>query len=98
MRILSLLQSVLVIALAVVVGCSEPKAAGVPQQYRPQGMVAAFDQHDWQTVLQKVVTPDGYVHWDLFQKNSAGVRDALYRYVALIGTVSPDNRPDLFQT
>jgi hypothetical protein len=49
-------------------------------------------------VLQKVVTPDGWVQWDALKNNDGGVRDSLFRYVGLVGVVSPDSRPDLFPT
>jgi hypothetical protein len=79
-------------------GCAgKPPMLQPPLQYAPQGMVAAFTSEDWQAVLNSVVTTGGFVRYDILVKN-ATINDALMRYVCLIGTVSPDNRPDLFQT
>ena len=72
---------------------------GVGKAFRPTGDVHRFDNADWQFVLDTVVVDDGYaVRWDELKANAGGSRDALYRYVGLIGAVSPDNRPDLFPT
>jgi len=80
------------------IGCADkPQVLQPPLQYQREGAVAAFTSGDWQIVLGKVVTSGGYVRWDLLQKDPA-IRDALMRYVTLIATVSPSNRPDLFQT
>jgi hypothetical protein len=69
---------------------------GVSQQYKPQGEVEKFDNKDWSTVLSKVVTADGFVKHDMIKNNDDNVRDALFRYVGLIGEVSPENKPSLF--
>jgi hypothetical protein len=79
-------------ALLALAGCG----GGVSSQYQPQGQVDRFDNADWQKVLRAAVTTDGYVKYDVLTDNRDGVRDALYRYVGLIGAVSPDNRPELF--
>jgi hypothetical protein len=89
--------------MLIIGGCAGLGCAGNPPvnqpsaQYEREGMVTAFTSEDWQLVLTKVVTPGGYVRWDVLQKDSA-TRDALMRYVRLIGRVAPGNRPDLFQT
>jgi hypothetical protein len=70
----------------------------VPQQFRPTGPISSFSNTDWAAVLSKVVTDDGFVHHERIADNTDGVRDALYRYVGLIGEVSPLNRPELFVT
>lgn len=85
------------LASSAVIGCSKPAMLQPPLQYAPQGMVAAFTSDDWQTVLNTVVTTGGYVRYDILIKD-ATANDALMRYICLIGNVSPDNRPDLFQT
>ena len=60
-------------------------------------MVASFSDVNWQTVLSRVVTPDGYVRWERFDDPKSAARSSLLRYVALLAVVSPDNRPDLFE-
>jgi hypothetical protein len=81
-----------------VCGCAgKPPVLQPPAGYRPVGMVPAFTSEDWQLVLNKVVTPGGYVRWEMFQ-NDPDLHEAMNRYVSLIGNVSPENRPDLFQT
>ena len=59
-------------------------------------MVAAFGDSDWQTVLTRVVTPEGYIRWDRFDDAKSAARSSLEKYLALLAIVSPDNRPDLF--
>jgi hypothetical protein len=70
----------------------------VAKEYRPEGRVEAFSNADWRKVLRNVCTDDGYVRYDVLTFNEDATRDALFRYVGLINTVSPDNRPDLFPT
>jgi hypothetical protein len=72
-------------------GCQE----NVSKEFRPKE-VKTFDYKDWQTVLEKVCTSDGFVKYDGLRKNTDGVRDALFRFVGLIGEASPVNRPELF--
>jgi hypothetical protein len=86
------------LALSLCAGCASKPQALLPQpQYERHGWVSAFTSEDWQIVLSKVVSSGGYVHWEILQ-GSPDTRDALSRYVSLIGRVSPGNRPDLFQT
>jgi hypothetical protein len=83
---------------ACLTGCaSKPAAIEPPLQYQRVGWVSLFTQDDWQSVLTKTVTPGGYVRWERLS-NTPELRAALYRYVSLINSISPDNRPDLFQT
>jgi hypothetical protein len=90
--------TIALIACLLVCGCaSKPPVLQPPPQYQPEGMVPAFVSGDWQLVLHKVVTPGGYVNWDVLQKDRE-LHEALNRYISLIGNVSPENRPDLFQT
>ena len=58
----------------------------------------AFSTADWQGVLERAVTSDGYVKFEVLQKNAGGTRDALSRFVDQIARVSPDNYPELFTT
>jgi hypothetical protein len=57
-----------------------------------------FSDADWAKVLSTVVTPDGYVKWDLMQRDQDGVRESLLNYVGLIQAVSPVNHPAMFAT
>jgi hypothetical protein len=94
----NLFLSAAISLLCALTGCAgKPVMLQPPVQYAPQGMVAAFTSEDWQTVLNSAVTTGGYVRYEILLKN-AMINDALMRYVSLIGDVSPDNRPDLFQT
>lgn len=91
------LLSTLILLSCTALGCaSKPPILQPPLQYERQGFVTAFTSEDWQIVLDKAVTPGGYVRWNVLQQDPK-VCDALMRYVSLIGRVSPDNRPDLFQ-
>ena len=79
------------------VGCGG--GGGVSKEFKPQAQeVQKFDNKDWAMVLKTVVTPDGFVKHDMIKNNQGGVRDALFRYVGLIGEVSPENKPELFAT
>lgn len=70
-----------------------------PSRYAPKGPITQFSNDDWASVLRRVVADDGYsVRYDLLSGNIDGTRDALYRYVALVAEVSPENRPELFAT
>jgi hypothetical protein len=60
-------------------------------------MVATTNDTDWQTVLSRVVTPDGYIRWSQFNDPKSAARPALERYLALLAIISPDNRPDLYE-
>lgn len=90
------MRSCLLITMAVIAGCSTTKS--VDSRFQPAQPVEQlrYDAADWQKVLGAAVTADGYVRYEALTGNEAGVRDALYRYVGLIGAVSPDNRADLF--
>jgi hypothetical protein len=83
------------LALLAVVGCQPASSENAP--IAPTGVGRTFSDADWAAVLSAVVTPDGYVTWDLVQSD-AGVRRSLLRYVGLIGAVSPANHPELFAT
>ncbi|CAN5607215.1 hypothetical protein BH09PLA1_BH09PLA1_15770 [soil metagenome] len=74
-------------------GCG---GGGVSSQFKPTERVARFGNERWAGVLSQVATPAGYVRWEAIQSNDNGVRDDLFRYVGLLGEVSPDNRPELF--
>ncbi|MGD0389561.1 MAG: DUF547 domain-containing protein [Tepidisphaeraceae bacterium] len=83
------------LTLLAAVGCQPASSANAPTA--PKGVGRTFNDADWAAVLSAVVTPDGYVTWDLVQSD-AGVRRSLLRYVGLIGAVSPANHPELFAT
>jgi hypothetical protein len=74
-------------------GCHHP----VPKQFEPTA-VKEFHYADWQRVLDKAVTSDGYVKYDVLRHNAGGARTALERFVEQVGQTSPENRPDLFTT
>jgi hypothetical protein len=79
-------------------GCaSKPPVVQPPTQFQRQGWISNFTNDDWRAVLTKIVTPGGYVRWDVLQRDGS-LRDELSRYISLIGQISPVNRPDLFQT
>lgn len=86
----------LLFALAVIAGCAPTRT--VDSRYQPTQPVEQlrYDAADWQKVLGSAVTAEGYVRYEALTGNQDGVRDALYRYVGLIGRVSPDNRVELF--
>src|SRR3954471_22573919 len=89
------ISTLLFIGLATLVGCGG--GGGVSKEFKPQAQnVQKFDNKDWAMVLKTVVTPDGFVKHDMIKNNQGGVRDALFRYVGLIGEVSPENKPELF--
>jgi hypothetical protein len=81
--------------LLAVVGCRPARPTNAP--IAPAGVGRTFSDADWGAVLSAVVTPDGYVAWDIV-RNNAGVRRSLLRYVGLIRAVSPANHPELFAT
>jgi hypothetical protein len=68
----------------------------VSPEYAPKSPLTHWSNADWQVVLAEVVTPDGLVRYDALTSNTHGARDALFRYVASVNRVSPENRPDLF--
>jgi hypothetical protein len=81
-----------------VFGCaSKPPVVQPPVRFQRQGWISNITNDDWQTVLTKIVTPGGYVRWETLQ-NDPSLRDSLSRYISLISQISPENRPDLFQT
>jgi len=81
--------------LLAVVGCQPASSANAPVS--PTAVPRTFSDADWARVLSAVVTPDGYVTWDLV-RSDAGVRQSLLKYIGLIGAVSPANHPELFAT
>ncbi len=82
--------------LILVTGCSGGGPEIVPS--RPAVIPSAFSDADWAKVLSAVVTPDGYVKWDLIQNDQDGVRETLLNYVGLVQAVSPVNHPEMFAT
>lgn len=90
-----LLLAIAGLAACGLVGC-ERNGREVPPSYAPKVPLARWDNSDWREVLEAVVTADGYVKYDVLAGNAGGVRDALYRYVAQVNGVSPENRPELF--
>jgi hypothetical protein len=82
------------LACLALVGCG----GGVSKEFAPQEPVTQWSNADWQTVLENAATADGFVKYDVLTNNTASTKDALYRYVALVGTVSPEKRPELFPT
>jgi hypothetical protein len=81
--------------MAMVCACS---GGGALEPVRPAVIPATFSDADWGKVLSTVVTPDGYVKWDLVQNDTDGVRETLLRYVGLVEAVSPVNHPEMFAT
>ncbi len=77
------------------VACSSI-ASNLPQP--PSVIPQTFSDADWAKVLSAVVTPDGYVKWNLIQSDQDGVRESLLNYVGLIQAVSPVNHPAMFST
>jgi Protein of unknown function, DUF547 len=74
--------------------CSGGGVANVP--VRPIVIPREFSDADWAKVLSAVVTPDGYVKWNLIQNDEDGVRGTLLNYVGLVEAVSPVNHPEMF--
>lgn len=68
----------------------------VKPKFQPKGDVNRFSDELWRDVLSAVATPDGYVRYAVLTQNRDGIRDKLFRYVGLLGAVSPENRPELF--
>jgi hypothetical protein len=68
------------------------------QSHHPDGTTEpkSFSTTDWQTVLERVVTSDGYVKYEVLKNNAGGARDALTRFVDQIARVSPESHPGLF--
>lgn len=81
------------IGIAALVGCASEDPLKPPKPDQP---LIAFSYDDYGAVLAKVVTPDGYVRWNLLQTNDGEIRDRLVKFVGLIAAASPQNRPDLF--
>lgn len=62
-----------------------------------EGMIAgltAFDYSEWSNVLKTYVNAEGRVDYKALKANRAG----LDRFVALVGAVGPESRPDLFES
>ena len=98
-KVLILIAMIAITGVGAFIICSGCHGGGpVATQYRPAETVTAFKNDDWAKVLSAVVTDDGFVHHEKIAANEGGVKDALYRYVGLIGEVSPENRPELFPT
>jgi hypothetical protein len=70
----------------------------VSEEYAPKTTISRWDDSEWQKVLDTVATDDGMVRYDALQNNTNGAKDSLFRYVGQINQVSPENRPDLFNT
>ena len=62
----------------------------------PAQIPGTFSNDNWAKVLSAIVTPDGYVKWDVVQSDADGVRGPLMAYIGLINAVSPANHPELF--
>jgi hypothetical protein len=76
------------------VGCHNNAVA---PQFKPAAPIPIWDNSDWQLVLDKAVTADGYVKYDVLDNpNDTRVYDALQRYCGKIAIVSPQTRPELF--
>jgi len=75
-------------------GCKSESAPIMPTPLT--AIPRTFSDVDWAKVLSAVVTPDGYVQWNIVQSDEAGVRAPLLAYIGLINAVSPVNHPDLF--
>lgn len=99
MRTLLIARALLSLLVALVgTGLLNGCGGAVGKEYRPQQKVEKFSTADWQRVLDKVCTDDGYVRYDVLKYNEDATKDALFRFVGLINTVSPENRADLFPT
>jgi hypothetical protein len=81
--------------LFVLSGCQTESSQIAP--IPPAQIPRAFSDADWAKVLSAVVTPDGYVKWNIVLSDQ-GIRDSVRTYVGLINAVSPENHPDLFAT
>jgi len=87
-----LLPIVLCSLLVLATACTNAKLKPIV----PKTRVTTDGEQSWALVLARVVTPDGYVRWDVLQKNEDGLTDTLRQYVGTLEVVSPDNRPDIF--
>lgn len=76
-------------------GCHSENAQTGP--IPPAEIPRTFSNADWADALTAMVTPDGYVKWNVVQTEST-VRDSVMRYIGLINAVSPANHPELFTT
>lgn len=82
-------------AALIVCLCACQSSNSVLQPKPPTTPLLSFSNDDYAKVLGKVVTPDGYVRWDVLQSDQ-DTRDALSRYLGLLSVASPQNEPSLF--
>jgi hypothetical protein len=59
---------------------------------------ARWDNTDWQKVLDSVLTDDGKIRFQALTISGSDPRNALFRYITQIRSISPQNRPELFPT
>jgi hypothetical protein len=85
------------LALALIInGCQSGSSTFSP--ITPTEIPHSFSSADWATVLTAIVTPDGYVKWEMIQSDDGTIKGALLRYLGLLSVVSPANHPELFAT
>jgi hypothetical protein len=76
-------------------GCHSVGNANSP--IPPAQIPHVFSNAAWSTALGAMVTPDGYIKWDVVESDD-GLRHTLMSYIGLINAVSPRNHAELFPT
>ena len=94
----SLVCSISIAVLIGAAGCQSSAESAPPAPVPVTAVPQSFSYGDWQIFLSAVVTPDGYVRWNMVQSDEDGVRKSLLRFIGLVNAVSPQNHPELFQT
>lgn len=98
MRTLSIIRGLISLCIVFYGPCLLGCGGKVDSQYQPKAKIEQWSNDEWAEVLEKVVTPDGYVRHELLQRNEGGVRDKLFQYVGKLNAAGPENRPELFPT
>jgi hypothetical protein len=85
------------VALILLVGCN--RHADSPfQPHLVRARSARWDNADWQKVLDSTVTDGGTIRFQALTVSGSDPRNALFRYITQIRSISPQNRPELFPT
>ena len=77
----------------VFIGCAPVTSIQYDPAYIPTTVPSAYDDGEWASVLQENAR-DGMVNYARLASN----REALNRYLGLIGVVGPESTPNLFRT
>lgn len=83
-----------ILAVLLSCGCGKTVTSSAKVDEAAIAKATSFDYADWTTVTTTYVDADGLVDYARLKKE----RDALDRFVALLGAVGPKSRPDLFKT